>query len=281
MRTLKTSEAATLLSVSPNTLRAWETRFGYPRPRRSAGQHRQYTHGEIVALGNALRQGLSIQSAISRARESLSGDPAALVDALTTLDGDAADRAMESALALRPFDRCVENVLLQSLDELADQAGAGSATWALAAHWADDWLRRAQRLSPPPRRQVTILVGDTGGGEIDDDELALRALELFCDRAGASVIKLPVRCVEGLASVSATLAPDAVVIARSGLSPAHAVTWARHVADAFGPLPHALFRCGELADGEAPAGAWVLPNAPLAAHRDLLARIEDTPPRGV
>jgi putative nucleotidyltransferase with HDIG domain len=34
MRTLKTSEAATLLNVSPNTLRAWERRFGYPKPQR-------------------------------------------------------------------------------------------------------------------------------------------------------------------------------------------------------------------------------------------------------
>ena len=36
VRTLKTSEAASVLNVSPNTLRAWERRFGYPKPQRTA-----------------------------------------------------------------------------------------------------------------------------------------------------------------------------------------------------------------------------------------------------
>ena len=70
VRTLKTSEAAAVLNVSPNTLRAWERRFGYPKPQRTAGKHRLYTHGEVAALRDALQEGLSISSAISRARES-------------------------------------------------------------------------------------------------------------------------------------------------------------------------------------------------------------------
>lgn len=262
-----------MLRVSPSTLRAWETRFGYPRPLRSPGRHRRYTHGEIVALANALRQGLSIDSAISRARESLGGFTDSLVTALMTLDEDAADIVMESALALRSFDRCVEEVLLQSLDEIAVLVGGESATWALAAHWVDGWLRRAQRFAPPAHQQLTILVGDAGGGDIDGDQLAMRALQLFCDRAGVRVIALPVRCVVGLASVGATLAPDAVVIAGSERAEAHALTWTDHVADACGPLPHALFRCRALAGGERPADRWVLPDAPHAAYRDLIARI--------
>jgi DNA-binding transcriptional MerR regulator len=55
MRTLQTSEAATLLNVEPNPLRACERRFDYPKPQRSAGRHRLYTHGRVAAL----RQGLS------------------------------------------------------------------------------------------------------------------------------------------------------------------------------------------------------------------------------
>jgi DNA-binding transcriptional MerR regulator len=274
MRTLKTSEAATLLSVSPSTLRAWERRFGYPRPRRSAGKHRLYTHGEIAALGDALRQGLSIQSAISRVRESLSGDTDTLIAALTTLDIAAADVAMESALALRAFDRCVEDVLLQSLDELAGQAGDASATWALAAEWADGWLRRAQRLAPPPHRRITILLGDAGGGVVDGDGLATRAFALFCDREGVRVITLPVDCVGGLGKVSTRLAPDALVIAGSGQRVDCARAWARQVSAAVGPLPQALFRAPELAARASGPGTWVLPDAPHAAQRDLLGRLE-------
>lgn len=272
MRTLKTSEAATLLSVSPSTLRAWERRFGYPRPQRSAGQHRLYTHGEIVALGNALRQGLSIQSAISRVRESLSGDTDTLIAALTTLDGAAADMAMESALALRSFDRCVEDVLLRSLDELAGQAGDASATWALAANWADGWLRRAQRLAPPPHRRLTILFGDAGGSAVNGDGLALRALQLFCDRQGVRVVSLPIDCVVGLGSVSATLAPDAVVIAGSGQPLECVVAWAHHVSAAVGPLPQGLFRVPQLAADATGPGMWDLPDAPYAAMHALLER---------
>lgn len=272
MRTLKTSEAATLLRVSPSTLRAWERRFGYPQPRRSAGQHRLYTHGEIVALDNALRQGLSIQSAISRVRESLSGDASTLIAALRMHDGEAADVAMESALALRSFDRCVEDVLLRSLDDLAGQVGSTSATWTLGALWADGWLRRAQRLAPPPFRRLAVLLGDAGAGAMDGDALAVRALQLFCDRAGIRVVTLPVSCVVGLAAVSASLAPDAVVIAGSGQPAERTAVWAHHVAAAVGPLPHALFRVP--ATSAAFSGAWVLPDAPYAAKGDLLARLE-------
>lgn len=275
MRTLKTSEAATLLSVSPSTLRAWERRFGYPKPRRSAGKHRLYTHGEIAALGDALRQGLSIQSAISRVRESLSGDTDTLISALTTLDVEAADIAMESALALRSFDRCVEDVLLQSLDELAGQAGDASATWALAAEWADGWLRRAQRLAPPPHRRLTLLLGDAGGGAVDGDGLAIRAFALFCDRQGIRVITLPIDCVAGLGSVSARLEPDAVVIAGSHQPIACAIAWAQRVRTTVGPLPQALFRApGLAAETTALGPRWVLPDTPHAAQRDLLGRLE-------
>src|SRR5919197_2776395 len=116
VRTLKTSEAAAVLNVSPNTLRAWERRFGYPKPQRSPGKHRLYTHGEIAALRDALQEGLSISSAISRARESVAADTHVLVGALAAYELERADAAMEGALALRSVERSVEDVLLPSLE---------------------------------------------------------------------------------------------------------------------------------------------------------------------
>src|SRR4051812_7893530 len=117
VRTLKTSEAAAVLNVSPNTLRAWERRFGYPKPQRTAGKHRLYTHGEVAALRDALQEGLSISSAISRARESLSADTSALVGSLQSFELDRADAAMEAALALRSVERSVELEGLKRADE--------------------------------------------------------------------------------------------------------------------------------------------------------------------
>ena len=198
MRTLKTSEAAAVLNVSPNTLRAWERRFGYPKPQRTAGKHRLYTHGEVAALRDALQEGLSISSAISRARESLSSDTSTLVGALQAFELDRADAAMEAALALRSVERSVEEVLLPSIREIGERHGFDSAPWAFAARWATDWLQRAQRLAPPPMRPAAVLVGDATRDDLDPDALALRALQLFSVRSGARVLVLPITGVAGL-----------------------------------------------------------------------------------
>ncbi len=52
MSGIRTNAAAELLGVSPNTLRSWERRFGYPKPRRTSGGHRQYDLVELEASGN-------------------------------------------------------------------------------------------------------------------------------------------------------------------------------------------------------------------------------------
>src|ERR1700751_244487 len=133
MRYLKTSEAATLLNVSPNTLRAWERRFGFPKPQRSPGRHRLYTHGEVAALRDALQEGLSISSAVSRAREGLAADTNSLVGALASYERERADGALEAALALRSVERSVEGVLLPTLDESSRRYSVESAAWGFAA----------------------------------------------------------------------------------------------------------------------------------------------------
>lgn len=275
MRTLKTSEAAALLNVSPNTLRAWEHRFGYPKPQRSAGRHRLYTHGEVVALRDALQQGLSISSAVSRAREALSTDTHTLVGALASFELDRADSAMESALALRSVERSVEEVLLPSLEELGERYGIDSAPWAFAARWADGWLRRAQRLAPPPVRRLAILVGEATRNELDPDALSVRAFELFCGRSGARVMALPVAGVSGLTDVVESLSPDAVVIAGGHLADEDVALWAYRVRAAVGPLPIALFRRSQHGPRIRTTGTRILLDTPFAAHRQLLALIDD------
>jgi DNA-binding transcriptional MerR regulator len=274
MRTLKTSEAAALLNVSPNTLRAWERRFGYPRPQRSAGRHRLYTHGEVAALREALAQGLSISSAVSRAREALSTDTDSLVAALTSFELDRADSAMEAALALRSVERSVEEVLLPSLEDLGRRYGIDSAPWAFAARWANGWLRRAQRLAPPPVRPLAILVGDATRNELDPDALAVRAFELFCGRSGVRVMALPVTATSGLGDVVQALAPHAVVIAGSHVPDDDVASWAYRVRATAGALPLTLLRRAPRSSAVRITGAHVLPDRPFAAHRQLLAIVD-------
>lgn len=278
MRYLKTSEAAALLNVSPNTLRAWERRFGFPKPQRSPGKHRLFTHGEVAALRDALQQGLSISSAVSRAREGLSADPGSLTGALTSFESDRADRALEATLAMRSVERSVEEVLLPSLEEIANRHGTDSAAWAFAARWAGDWLRRAQRMSPPPLRESAILVGDASRDDLDRDAPYIRALELFCVRAGLRVLSLSARGAGGMADALAAYRPDAIVIAGSYLDDDTVARWAYQARLAAGALPVALYRRGDEPNRSRASAATRLAPTPGAARPQLLELASGTRP---
>ncbi len=273
VRTLKTSEAASFLNVSPNTLRAWERRFGYPAPMRTEGKHRLYTHGEIAALRDALKEGLSISSAISRAREKLTADTPVLVGALTNCELDRADGAMEAALALRSVERAVDDVLLPSLREIAEKHGDQSAPWSFAARWASDWLVRARRLAPAPVRPNTVLVGDATRDELDPEALEMAALALFTIRGGASVLTLPVTGLAGLGDVLRNFQPRAIVIAGSAASDDEVARWAYAVRTSTGPLPVALFHRGERRAKT--STTLMLSDAPADAQAELMALTEE------
>jgi MerR family transcriptional regulator, light-induced transcriptional regulator len=68
MRYLQLAEAAAVLCVSQDTLRAWEQRFGYPRSVGGAAGRPCYRYDEVIALRDSLQAGLSITSAINQAR---------------------------------------------------------------------------------------------------------------------------------------------------------------------------------------------------------------------
>jgi DNA-binding transcriptional MerR regulator len=274
MRYLKTSEAATLLNVSPNTLRAWERRFGFPKPQRSPGKHRLFTHGEVAALRDALQEGLSISSAVSRAREGLAADSNSLVGALVSFERERADAAIEAALALRSVERSVEEVLLPTLEEVARRNGTDSAPWAFAAHWGADWLRRATRLAPPPIRPVTIVLGDASRDELDPDAPYIRALELFCVRAGIKVLSLSARGVAGIGDAVAVHRPNLVVLAGGYLSDDTVARWAYAVRLAAGAMPVAVYRRGDQRVRMRTTGTSVLPSGAGEAQRRLLELVE-------
>jgi DNA-binding transcriptional MerR regulator len=274
MRYLKTSEAATLLNVSPNTLRAWERRFDFPKPQRSQGRHRLFTHGEVAALRDALQEGLSISSAVSRAREGLATDTNSLVGALLSYERERADRAIEAALALRSVERSVEEVLLPSLEEICSRRGADSAAWAFASSWGADWLRRAQRLTPAPTRGGAIVIGYASRDELDQDHLYTLAFELFCVRAGVSVLGLSARGVTGIGEVLAVHPPQLVVLAGRHLDDDAVARWAYQARLSTGALPVVLYRRGDQRLRVRNTGTSVLPDAPGEAHRHVLELLE-------
>ena len=184
MSGIRTNAAAELLGVSPNTLRSWERRFGYPQPRRTTGGHRQYELIELEALRRALLETHNISSAIEVARQRGEGpsSPARLVDAFDHFDEQGADRVLEESLAVRSVDRTVEEVLLPAI-ELAEGREGREAEWELACRWATGWLHAARRVVPPPSRSQGVLLFDSSE-RLDHESLHVQALELAIRRAG-------------------------------------------------------------------------------------------------
>jgi hypothetical protein len=67
-RQLQVDDAAAVLRVSPDTLRAWEQQFGYPESAPGGAGERRYAQREVIALRDSLKAGLSIAAAIDKAR---------------------------------------------------------------------------------------------------------------------------------------------------------------------------------------------------------------------
>jgi DNA-binding transcriptional MerR regulator len=274
MRYLKTSEAAQLLNVSPNTLRAWERRFDFPKPQRSPGKHRLFTHGEIASLRDALQEGLSISSAVSRAREGLASDANSLVGALSSFERDRADTAIEASLAMRSVERSVTEIVLPTLEEIHRRHGGESAAWAFAAHWAADWLRRAVRLASTPARPFAVLLGDATRDELDPDSPPVRVLELLCIRSGIDVLSLSARGVAGIGDAVTVHRPDLVIIAGGYLSDDAVARWAYATRLAAGAVPIAVYRRGDDRANSRTTGARALPPNPATACRRVMGLLE-------
>jgi DNA-binding transcriptional MerR regulator len=187
---IRTNAAAELLGVSPNTLRSWERRFGYPKPRRTQGGHRQYDIAELEALRRALLETHNISSAIELARQRGEGpsSPNRLIDAFDHFDEGAADRVMEESLAVRSVERSVEEVLLPGL-ELAEGREGREAERELALRWATCWLYACRRVVPPASRPQGVLMFDSSR-RLDLDSLHVQALELGLRRAGFRTLLL-------------------------------------------------------------------------------------------
>jgi MerR HTH family regulatory protein len=68
---LSTVDAARLLDVQPNTLRAWEQRYGFPSPHTSRRGRRRFDVDEIAVLREALDSRREIAAAIAQAKMTL------------------------------------------------------------------------------------------------------------------------------------------------------------------------------------------------------------------
>jgi MerR family transcriptional regulator, light-induced transcriptional regulator len=268
---IRTNAAAEVLGVSPNTLRSWERRYGYPVPKRTVGNHRNYELVELQTLRDALATTGNISSAIELARQRqeapASGD--SLRAAFESFDEDAADRAVEESLAVRPLERTVEEMLLPAIDGLSADPDR-EAELEFASRWAMGWLHGARRLASTASRPAGILLLDSSRGS-DAEAVHAQALDLALRRAGFRVLMLSDELgEERMERALGALDPTAIVLCGPGAeTPSTAVKLVRKIRDAGFDAPLYGFRVSGLigdaipSAGERPSQVTGMLNADL------------------
>jgi len=273
MNGIRTNAAAVMLGVSPNTLRSWERRYGFPRPLRSPGGHRNYALAEIEALKNTLAETHNVSSAISLAKERGEGPSSAarLALAFGAFDEQRADRLLEESLALRSFERTIEEILLPAVQAHESKEHV-SAEYEFSWRYATGWLSALKRLAPPASRAEGVLIFDaSASGELD--ALHAQAFELVLRRAGLRTLGLtPAIEANRLGRALRALEPCAIV-----LTGQHAAL------DAIGRVVYAVRSTNQDAvvfdyrSAVRDTGASTvrrLGDAPIAARDALLARLD-------
>jgi len=279
MNGIRTNAAAVMLGVSPNTLRSWERRYGFPRPRRTPGGHRQYALNEIESLRATLAETHNVSSAIALARQRGEGPSSGsrLAAAFASFDEDKANTLLEESLALRSVERTIEEVLLEGVAAHADEAASGSTPeYEFGWRYATAWLSALKRLSPPATRSAGVLVLDASA-QLELDALYAQSLELMLRRGGVRTLSLstaisPTRLARALPALD----PRAVVLAGRGIS-----------LDVLGRLVYSVRSVAQRAEifdyrGAVPdTGASTvrrLGQTPLNARDLLLGRLEQAAP---
>jgi DNA-binding transcriptional MerR regulator len=180
--------------IKPDTLRAWERRYGLPTPERSSGGHRLYSQGEVDTikwLAARQQEGLSIKRAVelwrvirSEGRDPLqaavpSGAPSVPVrephpvgrtvselrgqwiDACLEYDEPRTQQVVNQAFALYSPETVVVELLQRAIAQVGDGWYQGTVTVQQEHFCSGLVTRRLEALvmaAPPPSRAGRILV---------------------------------------------------------------------------------------------------------------------------
>ena len=222
-----------LTGVNPVTLRAWERRYGFIRPLRTAKGHRLYTYAHVETIRRVLRlveRGVSISQVgrlIDAAPDSQAATGAAdggpwrdylerISEAIVRFDEQELDQIYEEALSVHSTEEVTRQLTLPLLGQLGDRWK--SVTGAIAEeHFLAIYLRsklgarliHGMRYGTGPR-----LVAACAPGEYHEIGLLLFALET--QSAGMRPVLLGADTpLEDLAMAQRRCAADAVVISSS------------------------------------------------------------------
>ena len=248
--------------LKADTLRAWERRYGLPRPARSLGGHRLYSQRDIETLKWFVArqgQGLSISRAVAlwRQLENEGQDPLlepayALVDtrmspigaraetldelrqawlaSCLAFDEAEAEQVLASAFALYPVETVCFEILLHSLATAGDKWYRGHITVQQEHFVSELSVRRVEAVlsaTPPPTRAGRIIVGCAPE---DSHTFVPLLLTLLLRQRGWEVIYFGARVpADRLAETVAEVKPHLAILTAQQLGSAATLT---DVADA-------------------------------------------------
>jgi MerR family transcriptional regulator, light-induced transcriptional regulator len=238
--------------LKPDTIRAWERRYGVPTPRRTLGGHRLYSQRDIDLLKwmNARQhEGMSISRIVDmwKALEGEGKDPLQVtshsmmvqnvslgavgelskarqewVQACLNFDAPRADQILGQAFALFSPESVVLEVLLRGLADIGDGWYRGDVA-VQQEHFASQLaVRRLQTMiaaSPAPTRLERIVVA---GPADEQHTLSLLVISLFLRRQGWDVIDLGANVpLDRLEPMLTTIRPQLVIAAAQHLPTAY------------------------------------------------------------
>ena len=232
--------------VPADTFRAWERRYGLPRPQRGEGGQRLYSERDIATirwLRDRTTEGLTISQAValleseadtpmpSEQPRSFAALQHELLQALLRFDAPTGDTILSEAFALYPLDAVCVNVIQAVLVEVGTMWHMGTASVA-QEHFTSQFLRRKLlallNIYDVPEGRATIIAACAAGEQHD---LGLLLLALFLVRRNYRVVFLG-SDVPGDALLHAVdhVHPDMVCISTSTPTTAdHALHMARDV----------------------------------------------------
>src|SRR5512143_3536763 len=234
--------------LKPDTIRAWERRYGVPKPRRTSGGHRLYSQRDIDLLkwmSSRQHEGLSISRIVDlwKGLEAEGKDPLQVtshnlmrqpvqlgdvgelanlrqdwMQACLNFDEPRAEQALTQAFALFPLNNVVLEVLLRGLAEIGEGWYRGEVA-VQQEHFASVLaVRRLQTLiaaSPAPTRAERIVLVCPPG---EQHTISLLVINLFLRRQGWEVIDLGANVpLDRLESMLMNLHPQLLITAAQHL----------------------------------------------------------------
>jgi methanogenic corrinoid protein MtbC1 len=237
-----TKAVALETSVPPDTFRAWERRYGVPRPQRTQGGHRLYSERDIAVirwLRDRTAEGMNISHAVMLLSNVLEDEetlPAAnvargldqlvqeLTRTLTSFDAGASDRLLSEAFSLHPFEQVLLELIQPVMVEVGDRWHRGEINIA-SEHFATEFMRRKLasliNIFESVATRETIIVG-CAPNELHD--MGILFASLFLVRRGWKVIYLGARVpMSDLLETITKVHPDMVCLSGTTVDAAHAM----------------------------------------------------------